>query len=176
MIFGITPFNFPLNLVAHKVAPALALGNAIVIKPSPRTALTALLLAESLQEAGVPDGLVNIVPFDVGLMERYYNDERVKMISFTGSAAVGWKIKEKCNTKKVCLELGGNAAAIVHDDAEWENKIAPIANGAFGYAGQSCISIQRVYVQRRIYGAFRDAFLSYVKDKVKTGTRASERR
>jgi acyl-CoA reductase-like NAD-dependent aldehyde dehydrogenase len=169
VIFGITPFNFPLNLVAHKVAPALAAGNAILIKPSPRTVLTALLLAESLQEAGVPDGLVNIVPFDVSLMDRYYNDDRVKMISFTGSAAVGWKIKEKCNTKKVCLELGGNAAAIVHDDAEWENKIAPIANGAFGYAGQSCISVQRVYVQRKIYGAFRDAFLGYVRDKVKTG-------
>jgi len=169
VIFGITPFNFPLNLVVHKVAPALASGNAIVIKPSPRTVLTALLLAESVQEAGVPDGLVNIVPFDVGLMDRYYNDERVKMISFTGSAAVGWKIKEKCNTKKVCLELGGNAAAIVHDDAEWENKVAPIATGAFGYAGQSCISIQRVYVQSRIYGAFRDAFLGYVKDQVKTG-------
>src|SRR5258705_11876816 len=101
-------------------------------------------------------------------MERYYNDDRVKMISFTGSAAVGWKIKEKCNTKKVCLELGGNAAAIVHDDAEWENKIASIANGAFGYAGQSCISIQRVYVHSRINVAFRVAFLSYVKDKVKT--------
>jgi acyl-CoA reductase-like NAD-dependent aldehyde dehydrogenase len=159
VIFGITPFNFPLNLVAHKVAPALAAGNAIVIKPSPRTVLTALLLAESLQEAGVPGGLVNIVPFDVSLMEPYYNDERVKMVSFTGSAAVGWKIKE----------LGGNAAAIVHDDAEWENKIAAIANGAFGYAGQSCISVQRVYVHSRIYGVFRDAFLGYVRDKVKTG-------
>jgi acyl-CoA reductase-like NAD-dependent aldehyde dehydrogenase len=169
VIFGITPFNFPLNLVAHKVAPALAAGNAIVIKPSPRTVLTALLFAEALQEAGVPNGLVNIVPFDVSLMEPYYNDERVKMISFTGSAAVGWKIKEKCNTKKVCLELGGNAAAIIHDDAEWQNRIAAIANGAFGYAGQSCISIQRVFVQSRIYDAFRDAFLGYVKDKVKTG-------
>jgi NAD-dependent aldehyde dehydrogenases len=169
VIFGITPFNFPLNLVVHKVAPALAAGNSIVIKPSPRTVLTALLLAESLQEAGVPAGLVNIVPFDVSLMDRYYNDDRVKMVSFTGSAAVGWKIKEKCNTKKVCLELGGNAAAIVHSDAEWQTKIASIANGAFGYAGQSCISIQRVYVQSRIYGEFRDALLGYVKDKVKTG-------
>jgi acyl-CoA reductase-like NAD-dependent aldehyde dehydrogenase len=169
VIFGITPFNFPLNLVVHKVAPALAAGNAIVIKPSPRTVLTALLLAESLQEAGVPGGLVNIVPFDVSLMEPYYSDERVKMVSFTGSAAVGWKIKEKCNTKKVCLELGGNAAAIVHDDAEWENKIGLIANAAFGYAGQSCISVQRVYVHRRIYGAFREAFLTHVNDKVKTG-------
>jgi acyl-CoA reductase-like NAD-dependent aldehyde dehydrogenase len=169
VIFGITPFNFPLNLVAHKVAPALAAGNAIVIKPSPRTVLTALLLAESLQEADVPGGLVNIVPFDVGLMDRYYNDERVKMVSFTGSAAVGWKIKEKCNTKKVCLELGGNAAAIVHSDAEWQSKVASIANGAFGYAGQSCISIQRVYVQSQIYGPFRDALLGYVKDKVKVG-------
>jgi acyl-CoA reductase-like NAD-dependent aldehyde dehydrogenase len=169
VIFGITPFNFPLNLVVHKVAPALAAGNAIVIKPSPRTVLTALLLAESLEEAGVPDGLVNIVPFDVRLMEPYYTDERVKMVSFTGSAAVGWKIKEKCNTKKVCLELGGNAAAIVHDDAEWENKIGLIANAAFGYAGQSCISVQRVYVHRRIYGAFREAFLSHINDKVKTG-------
>jgi acyl-CoA reductase-like NAD-dependent aldehyde dehydrogenase len=122
-----------------------------------------------LQEAGVPGGLVNIVPFDVSLMDRYYNDDRVKMISFTGSAAVGWKIKEKCNTKKVCLELGGNAAAIVHSDAEWQTKIASIAKGAFGYAGQSCISIQRVYVQSRIYGEFRDALLGYVKDKVKTG-------
>jgi acyl-CoA reductase-like NAD-dependent aldehyde dehydrogenase len=169
LIFGITPFNFPLNLVAHKVAPALAAGNSIVIKPSPRTVLTALLLAESLQEAGVPGGLVNIVPFEVGLMDRYYNDDRVKMVSFTGSAAVGWKIKEKCNTKKVCLELGGNAAAIVHSDAEWQPKIGSIANGAFGYAGQSCISIQRVYVQSRIYSAFRDALVGYVKDKVKIG-------
>jgi acyl-CoA reductase-like NAD-dependent aldehyde dehydrogenase len=169
VIFGITPFNFPLNLVVHKVAPALAAGNAIVIKPSPRTVLTGLLLAESLQEAGVPDGLVNIVPFDVSLMEPYYTDERVKMVSFTGSAAVGWKIKEKCNTKKVCLELGGNAAAIVHDDAEWENKVGLIANAAFGYAGQSCISVQRVYVHRRIYGNFREALLSHINGKVKTG-------
>jgi acyl-CoA reductase-like NAD-dependent aldehyde dehydrogenase len=169
VIFGITPFNFPLNLVAHKVAPALAAGNAIVIKPSPRTVLTGLLLAESLQEAGVPDGLVNIVPFDVSLMEPYYTDERVKMVSFTGSAAVGWKIKEKCNTKKVCLELGGNAAAIIHDDAEWQNKIGLIANATFGYAGQSCISVQRIYIRRRIYGEFRDAFIGYVNDRVKIG-------
>jgi acyl-CoA reductase-like NAD-dependent aldehyde dehydrogenase len=127
VIFGITPFNFPLNLVAHKVAPALAAGNAIVIKPSPRTVLTALLFAEALQEAGVPNGLVNMVPFDVSLMEPYYNDERVKMISFTGSAAIGWKVKEKCNTKKVCLELGGNAAAIIHEygAGRWQAAVRP---------------------------------------------------
>jgi glyceraldehyde-3-phosphate dehydrogenase (NADP+) len=169
VILGITPFNFPVNLVAHKIAPAFASGNAIIIKPSPRTVFAALLLGEVLHEAGVPPGLVNIVPFGVELLEPYYTDPRVKMVSFTGSAAVGWKIKERCNTKKVCLELGGNAALVVHDDADWAAKIPAIANGAFGYAGQSCISVQRIFVQHRIYESFRDSLVEYVRTKVKSG-------
>ena len=169
VILGITPFNFPLNLVAHKVAPALAAGNAILIKPALKTPLISLLLGEVLVEAGCLPGQVNIVPFHHDLIELLFSDRRIKMVSFTGSAEVGWQIKAKAIKQKVCLELGGNAALIIHNDSAWPGKVPFIASGAFGYAGQSCISIQRILIQEAIYEDFRRQFVEYVANKVVVG-------
>jgi acyl-CoA reductase-like NAD-dependent aldehyde dehydrogenase len=168
-ILAITPFNFPLNLVAHKLAPALATGNTVLLKPSPRTPLCALLLGEVLLEAGAPPGQVNVIPCDHELLPLLLADGRLKMISFTGSAQVGWNLKSRAGKAKVTLELGGNAAAIVHSDARWRDRLGLLAAGAFGYAGQSCISLQRLYVQRDIYAEFRDAFAAHVRDQIKSG-------
>jgi glyceraldehyde-3-phosphate dehydrogenase (NADP+) len=169
IILAITPFNFPLNLVAHKLAPAIATGNTVLLKPSPRTPLSALLLGEVLLEAGMPPGQVNIVPCDHALLPVLLADGRVKMISFTGSAQVGWDLKNRAGKAKVTLELGGNAAAIVHRDARWRDRLGMFAAGAFGYAGQSCISLQRLYVQREVYADFKDAFVAHVRREVKSG-------
>jgi len=167
-IGGITPFNFPLNLVAHKVAPAIAAGCTIVIKPAPQTPFTALLLAEVVQQAGWPDGALNVLPLsneDAGLL---ITDERLKMISFTGSAAVGWDIKRRAGKKKVVLELGGNAGVIVHSDADVVFAAERCVAGGFGYAGQTCISVQRILVERSVCGKFSDALVAGVK-KLKSG-------
>jgi acyl-CoA reductase-like NAD-dependent aldehyde dehydrogenase len=169
VIYGITPFNFPLNLVAHKVAPALASGNAILIKPSPQTPLTALLLARLALQAGVPPGQFNVVCCSNDHASAPLADDRVKMVSFTGSAAVGWKIKALSGKKRVTLELGGNAAAIVHDDAEMSVAIPALAAGSFSYAGQSCISTQRIFVHDSIFEEFRARFVAHVRDHIKTG-------
>jgi glyceraldehyde-3-phosphate dehydrogenase (NADP+) len=169
VILGITPFNFPLNLVAHKVAPCLAAGNTMVLKPSPRTPLTALLLAEVLDEAGIPAGQIQILPFDHSLVAGLLSDPRIKMLSFTGSAEVGWQLKSRAAKMKVALELGGNAAVIVEPDADWRSAIPKIASGAFGYAGQSCISVQRILVGGEIFADFREALVSHIKDKVSVG-------
>jgi len=174
VILGISPFNFPLNLVAHKVAPCIASGNTMVLKPSPRTPLTALALGEILAEAGAPRGQISIMPFDHRLVAGLLEDARVKMLTFTGSAAVGWGLKRLAVKQRVTLELGGNAAVIVHADADWENAIPAIAAGAFGYAGQSCISVQRVLVHAGIYEKFREGFLRYLQAKVITGDPANE--
>ncbi len=144
IVAAISPFNFPLNLVAHKVAPCLATGNTMVLKPAPKTPLTALLLGEVLVASGVPAGQVNIITCANEVASRLVTDPRVKMISFTGSTEVGWKIKEQSGHRRVVLELGGNAGVIVHDDADLDAAIPAIATGAFAYAGQSCISVQRV--------------------------------
>lgn len=167
-IAGITPFNFPLNLVAHKVAPAIAAGCTMVIKPAPQTPLTALLLAEVVQEAGWPDGALNVLPLsneDAGLL---VSDERLKMISFTGSAPVGWDIKRRAGKKKVLLELGGNAGVIVHSDADVAFAAERCVAGGFGYAGQTCISVQRILVERSVCGKFTDGLLAGAK-KLKSG-------
>jgi len=167
-IAGITPFNFPLNLVAHKVAPAIAAGCSVVLKPAPQTPLSALLLAETIQEAGWPDGALNVLPLsndDAGLL---VTDERLKMISFTGSAAVGWEIKKRAGKKKVILELGGNAGVIVHGDADLAYAAERCVAGGFTYAGQTCISVQRILVEHSVYGKFTDLLLAGVK-KLKTG-------
>ncbi len=167
-IAGITPFNFPLNLVAHKVAPAIAAGCPLVLKPAPQTPLTALLLAEAVQQAGWPDGGLNVLPLsneDAGLL---VTDERIKLISFTGSAAVGWQIKKNCGKKKVVLELGGNAGVIVHSDADLAYAADRCVVGGFSYAGQTCISVQRIVVERTAFAKFTDLFLEGVK-KLKTG-------
>ena len=159
-IAGITPFNFPLNLVAHKVAPAIAAGCPLVLKPAPQTPLCSILLAEAVQQAGWPDGGLNVIPLsneDAGLL---VSDDRLKMISFTGSAAVGWTIKRNAGKKKVILELGGNAALIVHSDADLPFAAERCVAGAFAYAGQTCISVQRVLVERSVYGKFVDLLIA----------------
>lgn len=169
VILGITPFNFPLNLVAHKVAPCLATGNTMVLKPALKTPLTSLLLAEVLHEAGVPAGQINVVPFDHEHIPPLLTDARIKMLSFTGSAGVGWKLKSDAAKMKVALELGGNAAVVVEDDADWKSAVPKIAAGAYGYAGQSCISVQRILVHTAIYDEFRDALVTCVKEKIFAG-------
>src|SRR5271167_4343792 len=167
-IAGITPFNFPLNLVAHKVAPAIAAGCTMIVKPAPQTPLTALLLAETVQEAGWPDGALNVLPLsneDAGLL---VTDDRLKMLSFTGSAAVGWEMKRRAGKKKVALELGGNAGVIVHSDADLTYAAERCVTGGFAYAGQSCISVQRILVERSVLERFTDLFVAGVK-KLRTG-------
>jgi acyl-CoA reductase-like NAD-dependent aldehyde dehydrogenase len=167
-IAGITPFNFPLNLVAHKVAPAIASGCTMVLKPAPQTPLSALLLAEAVQQAGWPDGALNVLPLsneDAGLL---VTDERIKLISFTGSAAVGWEIKRNAGKKKVLLELGGNAGVIVHSDADLAYAADRCVAGGFAYAGQTCISVQRILVERSVCEKFTDLLLAGVKN-LKTG-------
>jgi acyl-CoA reductase-like NAD-dependent aldehyde dehydrogenase len=167
-IAGITPFNFPLNLVAHKVAPALAAGCPIVLKPAPQTPLCSLLLAECVQQAGWPDGGLSVLPLsneDAGLL---VTDERIKLISFTGSVPVGWDIKRRAGKKKVVLELGGNAAVLVHSDADVAYAAERCVVGGFAYAGQTCISVQRILVEQSVYGKFTDLLIEAVK-QLKTG-------
>lgn len=172
-ILGITPFNFPLNLVAHKMAPALAAGNAILIKPAPQTPLTALLLGEVIMEAGLPGGAVNIIPCPNPVAERLVADPRFKLLSFTGSAAVGWMLKGKSGKKKVVLELGGNAGVIVEPDADLDWAAQRCASGGFVYAGQTCISVQRILVHESIADAFTKKLLALVAI-VKTGDPADD--
>ena len=167
-IAGITPFNFPLNLVAHKVAPAIAAGCPIVLKPAPQTPLCSLLLAECVQQAGWPDGGLSVLPLsneDAGLL---VTDERIKLISFTGSVPVGWDIKRRAGKKKVVLELGGNAAVLVHSDADVAYAAERCVVGGFAYAGQTCISVQRILVEQSVYGKFTDLLIEAVK-QLKTG-------
>jgi acyl-CoA reductase-like NAD-dependent aldehyde dehydrogenase len=165
---GITPFNFPLNLVAHKVAPAIACGCPMVLKPAPQTPFSALLLAEAVQQAGWPDGGLNVLPLsneDAGVL---VTDERIRLISFTGSATVGWEIKRQAGKKKVILELGGNAGVIVHSDADLSYAADRCVAGGFNYAGQTCISVQRILVERSVHGKFTELLLAGVK-KLRTG-------
>ncbi len=161
-VLGITPFNFPLNLVAHKVAPALAAGNPILIKPAPQTPLTALLLGEIALDAGVPPGGLNVLPCDNTVAEQLVVDPRFKLLSFTGSAPVGWKLKALCGKKKVVLELGGNAGVIVEPDADLELATQRCAAGGFGYAGQTCISVQRIFVHQSVADLFTTKLLLQV--------------
>ena len=149
-VLGITPFNFPLNLVAHKVAPAIASGCPIVIKPAPQTPLTALHLGRIAVEAGWPAEAIHVLPCSNEIAERLVKDERFAMLSFTGSAAIGWKLKELVPRKRVTLELGGNAAVIVCADADVELAAKRIVAGGYTYAGQSCISVQRVYAHNSV--------------------------
>jgi acyl-CoA reductase-like NAD-dependent aldehyde dehydrogenase len=162
-VAGITPFNFPLNLVAHKIAPAIASGCSMVLKPAPQTPLSALLLAETIQQAGWPDGALNVLPLSNEDASLLVTDDRLKMISFTGSAAVGWDIKRRAGKKKVVLELGGNAGVIVHSDADLSYAADRCASGGFSYAGQTCISVQRILVERPVFGKFSEMLVERVK-------------
>ena len=159
VILGISPFNFPLNLVAHKIAPALASGNSIILKPASATPLTALLLAEIIKESGLPEGIVNVIPASGKNAEVLVRDGRIRKLSFTGSAPVGWYLKSIAGKKHITLELGGNAAVIVEPDVDWNNIIQRLVLGSFAYAGQTCISIQRIYVHHSIFQNFLEKFI-----------------
>lgn len=169
VVMGISPFNFPLNLVAHKVAPAIASGNALILKPASQTPISALMLGEIAIEAGLPEGALNIIPLPGGDVEPVLEDPRIKKISFTGSDDVGWELMSKYSKKKVTLELGGNAAVIIDEDPpDFEFAASRNAWGAFYQAGQSCISVQRIYVQEKIFDKFLDKFIEETK-KLKLG-------
>lgn len=162
-VAAVTPFNFPLNLVAHKLAPAFAVGNPVIHKPASSTPLTALLLGEVVRESGAPPEILSVLPMRSAHAEPLVEDPRVKIFTFTGSPEVGWALKAKANKKKVLLELGGNAPAIVHSDADLEFAASRIAVGGYAYAGQVCISVQRVLVHRPIYEAFRTRYVEAVR-------------
>ncbi len=157
-VAGISPFNFPLNLAAHKVAPAIAAGCSIVLKPPSVDPLSMLRIAGYLAETDLPRGAVSILPMDRPTGDRLVSDDRFKLLSFTGSPSVGWKMKAEAGKKKVVLELGGNAGAIVDDTADLDWAVERLVYGAFAYAGQVCISVQRIYVVRSVYEEFQRRF------------------
>ena len=163
-VAGISPFNFPLNLVAHKVAPALACGNPIVLKPSSTTPLTALLLGEVILETEAVAGSFSVLPCSSKDAAPLVEDDRFKMITFTGSPQVGWDIKRRAGKKKVTLELGGNAAAVVESDADLDLAAQKICFGAFAFSGQVCISVQRAYIHESCFDAFIEKLLPAVDD------------
>jgi acyl-CoA reductase-like NAD-dependent aldehyde dehydrogenase len=162
VVLGITAFNAPLLLVAHKIGPAFAAGNPCIVRPAPKTPLSALALGAIMLEAGAPPEAVTILPSSNELAERMVRDERVRMLSFTGSAPVGWYLKSVAATPRVTLELGGNGAVIVHGDADLEYAAERCSLGGFLRAGQACISVQRLYAQRSIAGEFREALASRI--------------
>jgi acyl-CoA reductase-like NAD-dependent aldehyde dehydrogenase len=163
VVGAISPFNFPLNLVAHKIAPALAAGCAVVLKPAGQTPLSALLLAELETDAGLPPGWLSVLcgpASEIG--DVLVEDERVRLITFTGSAGVGWKLRERAPRKRVNLELGNATPVIVAADADLDDTAARLAANAFSFAGQSCISVQRIYVERSAYDGFVERFVPRV--------------
>lgn len=163
---AITPFNFPLNLVAHKLAPAIAAGNTIVLKPAPQATLTAYLLADVLKEAGLPDGWLNVISCENDVAEAMVTDDRVKVLSFTGSAAVGWYLKSLVPKKKVTLELGGNGAVIVDDVADIDALIKSLIVAGFYYAGQVCISLQKLFIRTELYDEVIKKFVDAAREAV----------
>lgn len=164
VVAAITPFNFPMNLVAHKVGPAIAAGNTIVLKPASQTPLTSLYLAVLLQEAGLPSGALNVITGYGSIVgERLIQDDRVKAITFTGSPAVGIGLRNKAGLKRVTLELGSNSALIVDKEIDLDSIISRAVTGAFSFAGQVCISLQRVYVHEDLYEEFVEKFVEKTK-------------
>jgi len=167
-VVGITPFNFPLNLVAHKVAPAIAAGCPIILKPAPQTPISSFLLAEVVQESGWPEGGLAVMPLsndDAGILVA---DDRIKLLTFTGSAAVGWQLKNHAGKKRVTLELGGNAGVIVHSDADVQYAAQRCVAGGFSYGGQTCISVQRILVHEAVFEKFTEQLVHGVR-KLKSG-------
>ncbi|MBZ5551848.1 MAG: aldehyde dehydrogenase family protein [Acidobacteriia bacterium] len=167
-VAAITPFNFPLHLVSHKIAPALAAGNSVALKPASQTPLSALNLASVLAETEMPPAALSILPCTAAVAEALVTDERTKLFTFTGSPAVGWALKAKAGKKKVTLELGGNAGVVVHNDADLDFASTRIVTGGFLYAGQSCISVQRVFVQKQVHDDFLERLLTKTK-RLKVG-------
>ena len=156
----ITPFNFPLNLAAHKVAPALAVGCPFILKPASMTPIGALIIGEALAETDLPEGAFSILPCRRDGARLFTEDDRLKLLSFTGSPDVGWSLKAKAGKKKVVLELGGNASCIVDEDADLDDAVSRILFGAFYQSGQSCVGVQRILVHERLYAAFTDKLVS----------------
>jgi acyl-CoA reductase-like NAD-dependent aldehyde dehydrogenase len=173
-ITGISPYNFPLNLGLHKVGPALACGSAIIWKPSLLAPGAALLFAELAQEVGVPAGALNIVTPPDALAERLVTDPRIRMVSFTGSARVGWALRERAGHKRVVLELGGNAAVLIGADADLDYAVQRCVTGGFSYAGQVCISVQRILIERAVYETFVERLDAAVRE-LRTGDPLDER-
>ncbi|WP_116026418.1 aldehyde dehydrogenase family protein [Thermomonospora umbrina] len=165
-VLAVTPFNFPLNLTAHKVAPAIAVGAPVVVKPAPATPLSALVLGEILAETELPAGMVSVLPVPNDRAAGLVDDPRLPVVSFTGSGPVGWMIKERVPRKHVTLELGGNAAAVVCADADLDHAAARIGLFSNYQAGQSCIAVQRVYVAREVYDAFTPRLVAAVEGLV----------
>ena len=167
-VAAITPFNFPLNLVAHKLAPAMAAGCTMVLKPATKTPMVALMLADVVARSGYPQGAVSILPMTNQTAAPLIEDERFKLLTFTGSSAVGWSLKARAGKKKVALELGGNAGCIVHSDADLDKAVARCVTGGFAYAGQSCISVQRILVERSVFEQFAGK-LTEAAQQLRTG-------
>jgi acyl-CoA reductase-like NAD-dependent aldehyde dehydrogenase len=162
-IAAITPFNFPLNLVAHKIAPAIAAGCTMVLKPAPQAPGCALMLARLVEEAGWPAGALSVLPLSNDDAAPLVEDARLKMLTFTGSTAVGWALKDRAGKKRVTLELGGNAGVVVHSDADLEYAADRCVTLGFGYSGQTCVSAQRLLVHRPAYERFTDLVLERVR-------------
>lgn len=159
-VLGIPAFNFPFNLVAHKIAPALAAGNTVILKPAPQTPLTALLLAEVFDKTGAPPGMLSVLPCRNEVAETLVVHEDIQALTFTGSTRVGWHLKARCGKKRVLLELGGNAGVIVDSDAQLDEAARKCAMAAFAYAGQVCVSLQRIFVHFSVYKEFVDKLLA----------------
>jgi acyl-CoA reductase-like NAD-dependent aldehyde dehydrogenase len=167
-LVAITPFNFPVNLVAHKLAPAIAAGCPVVLKPAPQTPLSSLRLGQIVEEAGWPAGALNVLPLSNDDAGKLVSDERLKLLSFTGSSAVGWALKQKAGKKKVILELGGNAGVLICTDANLEYAAERCVLGGYSYAGQTCISVQRILVEDSAFDKFTSALVHRVQ-KLKVG-------
>ncbi len=163
VVLGIAPFNFPLNLVAHKVAPAIASGNAFILKPPPQAPLTSLCLAELILSANYPPEALSVLPCTTDVAESLVKDERTKMLSFTGSPTVGWELKRLAGKKKVVLELGGNAGVFVDRSADVQEAVKKNLMGAFVYAGQVCIKVQRIFIHEAIYDEYERSFVEGAK-------------
>lgn len=163
LVAGIAPFNFPLNLAVHKIAPAIAAGNPIILKPARSTPLSVLELAKIIDKTDLPKGAFSVLPMDREAGNQLVTDDRINMLSFTGSPAVGWKMKSNAGKKKIALELGGNAGVIVSEKSDIDVAVRKCLVGAFAYSGQVCIHVQRIFVQENIFDKFIDSFIKAVK-------------
>jgi acyl-CoA reductase-like NAD-dependent aldehyde dehydrogenase len=163
LVAGISPFNFPLNLAVHKIAPAIASGCPIILKPSSTTPLSTLKLAQIISKTDLPDGVVSVIPMDRKTGNRLVTDERFKLLTFTGSPEVGWIMKREAGRKKVLLELGGNAAVLVTESADIESAVAKCLISGFSYSGQVCIHAQRLFVHEKVFSVFSEKFIEGVK-------------
>ncbi len=158
-VLGISPFNFPLNLALHKIIPAIGVGAPVIIKPAPQTPLSMFLLADIIEKSNIPEGIIQIVFTDTSLAEKMLTDDRIKILSFTGSDSVGWYLQGLARRKKVFLEMGGNAAVLIDSPADLNRAAKKLSYGAFLYAGQICISVQRIYAVEEVFEDFKEKFL-----------------